>query len=355
MSFIKESNCSVLWLTSPFFDFHVRARRHNHNGALVDWKTRVESGANRRVPTRIALDDMISIRKTVLRFALCIAGFIGGALAQTASDPVLVVHGICPQAADDCTVAVNRQQFEDWVNLASPGAQASPSVKDHMAKVYAELMALDNAAVERGIDTSEEYQNALRWFRDRTLADLLRKRLEKESSDVTAAEVTADYEKRRTQFDVVTLRRLVLPKTNFAVADRNQFDQDLQRVAGELRDRLARGEDIDLLQKEGYQTLGFSGLPPATRAGTRRRADLPSEVSEDVFSLRPGEVSKVENEFYSLVIYKVEAKRTLPEGEVAEEIERHLAKEKLERALTSITGNVWTEWSKQYFGAVSAK
>ena len=147
----------------------------------------------------------------------------------------------------------------------------------------------------------------------------------------------------------------MLPKNNFAADDRQKFEQDAQRIAADLRERAAHGEDLERLQKEAYEALGFSGLPPATDVGNRRRANLPAEVSEEIFSLRPGEVSKVENETYSFVIYKVEAKRTLPQEQVREEITREVAKEKLERALKSITGNIRTELNEKYFGTASAQ
>ncbi len=294
------------------------------------------------------------------RFALFMTVFIGRALAQTAADPVLVVHGICsnadnaPQDPDHCAVAVSRTQFDELLTMLSPGSQTS-GVKGRLAKMYAETQALDRAARDRGIDRSAEYQIAVRWLEDKALADLLRKRLESESNRVTAEEVAAYYEKRRAQFEVVKLQRLVLPKTNFAAADRQMFDQDLHRVAGELRERAARGEDIDELQKQGYAELRFSGQPPVTQVGTRRRTDLPAGIREEVFSLRPGEASKVENETYSLVIYKVEAKWTLPEEQVIEEITRDLTKEKLDRALYSITGSIRMELNQNYFGTTSAQ
>jgi parvulin-like peptidyl-prolyl isomerase len=83
--------------------------------------------------------------------------------------------------------------------------------------------------------------------------------------------------------------------------------------------------------------------------------NLPSEVREEVFSLRPGEVSKVEDETYSFVIYKVDAKWRLPKEQVREEITSELARQKLGRAFKSITGNVRTELNEKYFGTALAQ
>jgi parvulin-like peptidyl-prolyl isomerase len=324
----------------------------------------------------------------MLRIAFCIALFVGWALAQIShpdvsdsrvttgvsssvakrfndsaslapSDPVLSIHGVCSEtensSSDDCTVVVSRQRFDDLMNILAPGAQVAARMKQSFAKTYAELLAFDSAARESGIDNSPQYRETMQWLQLKTLADLFRRRLEKESRTVSEAEIEGYYCEHISQFEEVKLRRLVLPKNNFAIADTQKFEQNAQRVAAELRERAANGEDLERLQKEAYETLGFNGLPPATDVGNRRRTNVPSEVSEEVFSLRPGEVSKVERETYSFVIYKVEAKWALPEEQVREEISREIAEQKLERALNSITGNIRTELNEKYFGTASAR
>jgi hypothetical protein len=193
----------------------------------------------------------------------------------------------------------------------------------------------------------------MRWLEAKTLSDLLRRRLEKGSGTVSESE--SYYHEHLLQFEEVRLRRLVLPKTNFAVDDRRKAEQDARWIAVELRERAVQGEDVERLQKEGCLALGFNGLPAATDAGIRRRASLPSEVSEEIFSLRPSEVSKVENETYSFVIYKVEAKRRLPKEQVTEEITREVAKEKLDRALKFMTRRIRTDLNEEYFGTGSGQ
>ena len=300
---------------------------------------------------------------TILRIALFVVAFQGviwGASADP-GDPVLVVHGVCSEAKEtsvrpeDCTVAVSRQQFDDLMHIVSPDGPVPALAKHHFANAYAEVLAFDRAARESGIDRSAEYQETMRWLEAKTLADLLRRRLEKESGAVSEAETQAYYRAHLSDYEEVRLRRLVLPKNNFAADDRQKFEQNEQRIAAELRERAVHGDDPDRLQKEAYDALGFTGLPPATDVGNRRRANLPVEVSGEVFSLRPGEVSKVENETYSFVIYKVESKRMLPWEQVREEVQREVAKEKLKRALKSITGSIRTELNQQYFGAASSQ
>jgi len=326
----------------------------------------------------------------MLRLAIYTAVFVGGVLGQTvqrsaavsdamtgisssaaqsvaesaalaSDDPVLLIHGVCghakhvPLKADDCTVAISRRQFECVMNILSPGVRVSPGVMNRIATTYAELLAFDRAARELEMDNSLEYQETVRWLQVNALADLLHRRLEKESGTVSDAEIEAYYREQLPQFEEVKLQRLVLPKNNFAVDGQQKFEHDAQRIAAELRERAADGEDLERLQKEGYAALGFSGAPPVTDVGNRRKANVPSEVRDEVFSLRPGEVSNVKNETYSFVIYKVEARRRIPEKEIREEITRDVAKEKLERAVKAIIGNIRTELNEKYFGTASAR
>jgi hypothetical protein len=291
--------------------------------------------------------------RSVLRMVLASTVFTGISFAETVSlgDPVVVVHGACPD--DKCTTAVSRQQLDDLMSFLSPAGPIAPGLKRSLAKTYAELLEFDSAARALGIDRSPQFQSAMQWFEAKTLADLLRHRLEIETSKVTEEEIQNYYQKYASRFEVVTLRRLSLPRNNLAAPDRRKFEQDVQRVTAELRERAVHGEDLERLQKEGYETLGLSGLPPTTQAGNRRRTDLASTVSETIFSLQQGEVSQIENETYSFVIYKVEAKSILTPEHVREEITREVSKEKLERTLKAITGGTRTELNEQYFGTAS--
>jgi parvulin-like peptidyl-prolyl isomerase len=292
-----------------------------------------------------------------LRAIFALFALRAGALAQNSvsasaslapSDSVLVVRGWC----DDCTVDVSKEQFDLWLGVLFPAGLNS---KARFAKSYADVLAFASAARQRELDLSPEYLESMRWLEEKTLADLLRRRLEKESKDVSPSEIQAYYREQSSRFDEVRLRRLVVPKSNLAAADARAFQRRAQEVAAALRERAARGEDLDQLQKDCYESLGFSGTPPSTDAGYRRRTAFSPEVSAAVFSLQPGEVSQAEQETYSFVIYKVEAKRKLPCEQVRDEIAAEVAKAKLEKAIDSITANVRVELNGAYFETASTQ
>jgi hypothetical protein len=263
-------------------------------------------------------------------------------------EPVLAIHGVC----DDCTVAVSKKQFDLLLGVLFAGGSNS---KMRLAQSYADVLASAHAARQLGLDDSPEYQASLQWLQEKTLADMLRRRLEKESEAVSDSEIEGYYREHSSRFEEVQLRRLVVPKSNLAAPDVDAFQARAREVAAALRERAARGEYLNQLQKECFEKLGFSGLAPATDAGNRRRAGMSPEVSDRVFSLQPGEVSPVQDEAYSFVIYKVEAKRKLPLEQGRGEIVTEVAKAKLKQALASITTNVWMELNEKYFGPASAQ
>jgi parvulin-like peptidyl-prolyl isomerase len=278
-------------------------------------------------------------------------------IAPGPEDTVLTIRGLCGVASNsleaaspECTAVVSRRQFEDLIQVAAPNAPATASIKQNLANMYTELRSFEAAARRRGLDRSPQFQNTMEWLRLRTLAGLYRGALEKEKNVASAAEISDYYEQHRGEFAEVKLRRMLVPKNNLATPDKRESENKALEVARAFRDRAARGEDFDGLQRDAYIAAGFNALPPSTEVGNRRRSGLPAQVADEVFALGPGEVSQVENEPYSFVIYKVEAKRTLAREQVRDEIAAEITKQKREAALQSVTGSVHADLNEAYFG-----
>jgi PPIC-type PPIASE domain len=280
--------------------------------------------------------------------------------AVALTEPVLTVHHDCPSAAkpedsETCDTVLTRQEFDELMEIAAPGAKTNAGARRNVARMYSELLAFEAAAHKAGISDSHEFQEILQLLRLRALADLYRRNLEKQYETLPQEEIAGYYHREIRRFEEVKLRRIVLPKNNFAAANKEQFEKQALQVANELRERAAKGEDFDQLQKEAFSKLAFTGQPPVTDGGSRRRAGLLPEVADEIFTLNPGQVSRVETEPYSFVIYKVEARRTLPLEMVRDEISRELAKQKLEDALKTVTGSIHADLNQKYFGAAEGQ
>lgn len=289
----------------------------------------------------------------------------GGALPVSgellpATEPVLTVHGACsgkvPAREDQtCATVVTRQEFDELMQIVAPGSQTNPSTRRTVALMYAELLAFETTARESGIEDSHEFQEMLQLVRLRTVADLYRRSLEKKYGMPSKEKIDEYYRREASRFEEIKLRRIVLPKNNFTATHKEEFEKKVFQAAKDLRERAAKGEDVDQLQREAFATLGFSGQPPSTDVGNWRRAGLLPDVSNEIFALNPGQVSQVENEPYSFVIYKVEAKRMLPEESVREEIVRELSKQEMESALKNVRDSIHSDLHEKYFGTPPAQ
>jgi len=277
-----------------------------------------------------------------------------------AGDPVLTIHGLCsaarnikPEGEENCSTVMTREDFDELMKVAASRAASNAETRQSVAKSYIDLVGLAEGARKLGIEESAQFRQTMELLRLRTLADMYRKTLEAEAKIVSDGAVDAYYQEHIPQFEEVKLRRVVIPKTNLAMTDRAEYEKKALQVAGEMRDRAAKGEDLDQLQKDAYTALGFSSIPPSTDVGNRRRASLIPEVAQDVFSLAAGAVSKVENETYSLVIYKVETKVTLPKQRVKDDIIREIAKQKVEAGLKAAREGIRPELNEKYFGTTA--
>src|SRR5262249_40204996 len=135
-------------------------------------------------------------------------------------------------------------------------------------------------------------------------------------------------------------------------AGSDDFAQRAQKLADSLRERAAKGEELDKLQQEAYSTLGLNPPSVNTDVGARRRGSglLAPNVETDVFALKPGEVTKVEPEPGGFQFYKLQARETLPVAQVKTEIAAVLRKEQLDAANKAVMDPIHTDLNETYFG-----
>jgi parvulin-like peptidyl-prolyl isomerase len=131
--------------------------------------------------------------------------------------------------------------------------------------------------------------------------------------------------------------------------DKDAWERKALQLAKDLQLRAAKGEDIDDLQKEAYKTLELTVVPPASLIGKRRRSELTPEEADELFSLKVGDVSKLETESTTYVVYKVDSRRVAPLDDVTKEISRLLFRQREDAAIKAVTGSVHPEFNSKYF------
>ena len=270
--------------------------------------------------------------------------------------PVLTLHGLCAvkTAGKPCTTTVSKAQFDNLVDALNPTSQAvPPDARRRLATFYVELLAWSEAAKKAGEEKNPKLAELLRVQRLKIMADLYRLQLQKQYQTPPASEVEAYYKQHKDTFVSANLRRLYIPKSNPTAKasdeEKKAFEAKARQLSDQMRDRAAKGEDMDTLQKEAYKDLGLTMTPPNTQIGPVRKGALPAELDKEIFSLSPGGVYK-SDEPTGYVIYKLENKETLPEDKVKEEISRDIFRQKFDEKSKEITSAVQADFNEKYFG-----
>jgi parvulin-like peptidyl-prolyl isomerase len=274
--------------------------------------------------------------------------------------PVITLKGLCPSgnAADSrpCATTISKDQFEDLLSAVSLGGQAfSPGAVRNVADNYVQNLILADAAVKAGVDKDPRIQELLRVVRLRTLAEAYRRALEEKYRSPSAEEVRKYYEENISRYEAVRAERLMIPKFNprHPRDETGEFQKKAAVVAAEVRERAAAGEPLDRLQNDAFLKLGIT--PPAIlpETGLRRRGSFPPEVEQEIFLLKPGEVSKVESESGGFVVYRVIDKPVYTQEQMKGEIVRDIYQKKMEVAVKGTLQSVQAEFNDQYFAPQS--
>jgi len=296
----------------------------------------------------------------------------GSALAPT--DAVITIKGLCtgtarpvvgktagqkPAAAASskaCTKVIPKEEFDAIMDaVGQPGQVIPPNARQRLAQNYVDLLAVADAARKAGMENSPKFQASMRLMRLQKLAELYSRDLQEKYRNPSPEEIEAYYRQNLPKYEEVKLRRIFIPKNNPSAQNKEEFEKKAQGTANELRERAAKGEDPDALQKEANTTLGLTTPPMKTDLGARRRGMLPAQLEAEVFSLKPGEVGKVDEESSGYMIYKVDSKQTAPlDQTLKNEISRDLFRQKMESAMKGITGAVHTDFNEKYFGPTNA-
>lgn len=279
------------------------------------------------------------------------------------TEAVVTVHGLCPtrtaaaktagtkgSATAPCTTKISKEKFDKLLNMVVPPNQPQqPALRRNLAQRYVELLAIAQAAEKAGVEKTPEFELA----RLRAVTEAYQRILDEKYRNPPQAEIEAYYNEHKDDFQSVTLRRIYIPKTDPAgkgtPEEKEAFSKKAAGIADQIRDRAAKGEDMDALQKEAYSKLGLTVSPPSTQIGPVRKGALPAAADKEVFALNPGGVYK-SDEPTAFVIYKAEKKESLPLDRVKDEIARTLHRKKMEDSLKAINSSIKADYNDAYFG-----
>ncbi|MGH9636373.1 MAG: peptidyl-prolyl cis-trans isomerase [Candidatus Angelobacter sp.] len=283
-----------------------------------------------------------------------------GLLAPVAADaPVVTVHGVCPAGQkgpadkqDSCTLVLTRSQFEALVSSLNVSNQNyPPPALRGFATNYANILALAKAGEAVGVEKDPRFKDLMTIARARALAESYRRYLREKYSNPSDEEIAAYYKQNADKFEQVKIDRIHVPKVDPTRPQdrRPEFETKAKKLASNIRERAARGEDVTSLQVEVYKTLGLKAQLPQTELSTTPKPTFPANVEQDIDALKPGEVTKVELEPSGFNIYKVRSRNTMPLEQVRTQIVHEISQKNIDEALKAATNGVTSELNEQYF------
>jgi hypothetical protein len=290
---------------------------------------------------------------------------------------VVTIHGVCPKdaasaktgsakegspkdgsgKADSCQTVITKEQFYAMLSGMNVTSQVStPAAMRNFAESYSQLLALAAAAENAGAEHDPRFQELMRIARIRALADTYRHSLEEKYSNPSQQEIEAYYNENISKYDSFKIERIIIPSINpnRTPAGRAEYEKKFQKLANDIRERAARGEETQKLQDEVYKVLSLPS-PPKTDLGMKRRGVLSAGIEKDLLALKPGEVTRLEAEMSGLNIYKLRSRDTIPVEFVKAEIVRDLHQKNMEVAIKTVTGSIHPEFNEQFFGPTGGR
>jgi hypothetical protein len=245
---------------------------------------------------------------------------------------------------------VSKQEFDSVVNaLNAIGPQLLAPQKRIVAEGYANMLVTYDAAVKAGIERDPRFAEVMRLARMRAIGDMYKAFLLEKASKVSEQEIESYYRSNLPGFEELTMRRVTLPRYNEKNLKDDAFAAKARKVAEDVEARAARGEDIDKLQKDAFETLGTKNPPKTIMAPVRRGVYAP-EQEKQLFALKPGEVTRIIEQPSAFIIFKLESRETLKLESVKDEIKQTLTRQHMEKAEQAEKEVIKVDYDEDYVG-----
>ena len=271
---------------------------------------------------------------------------------------VITVHGVCDASNGKatipgaCVTVVTREQFENLMRALHPGQDLPANARNNLGKLYAEYITIEAATHKAGMEDTAEFGEFMKWMRVLAATEYYRRKLQQKYSNPSQHEIDAYYQEHLAEYETAHLARVLVPRENASAAN-DEFDKKALQAAGTAQAGLAQGLDPTEVQKSVYATLGLQ-QPPAVDVGRLRRKDLAAEEATEVFSLKSGEVSKVQTEPKSYVIYKVLSRETASEESLKDLMSSKITQQKYTETMKSLVDSAKVDLNERYFGPARA-
>lgn len=264
---------------------------------------------------------------------------------------VIEIQGVCSPLGDGtstpspCVTRITKSQFNTMLaSLETGSALTTTAAQRSFAESYIQLLSLASAAEKAGMDKDPQFVELMKIVRVRTLAEAYRHSLEAKANNPSPEELQAFYQKNSAKYEQIKAERVIIPTIRRSPSD----TQKVKDLASQIHDRAVKGEDMAVLQADAYKSLGLPN-PPVTDLGARRRGTLPSAIEQQLFSMKPGEVTKIELEPSGLTIYRLRSHDQPSIDSIHSELLRDMRQQYVSSSIKSVEENVRTNLNLDYF------
>ena len=271
----------------------------------------------------------------------------------------------------NCKTIITKAQFEKLAGSVAPSV--TPQLKRQLSTALPRFYALSAEARKEGLDKTEEYKEMMKFVQMQILTNQLQRKIQKEASDVPPAEIEKYYKDNPEAYTQYSFDRLFVPRVKQGenegkeddeklteeqqkakeAADKTKAEENekaMTKVAEDLRERAAKGEDFMKLQKEAFEAAGMKVDTPNVVLSNVRRTGLQAAHAA-AFDLKPGEVSQVISDAGGHYIYRLNSTSQLPFEQAKNEIHSKLQSDRVRDQMEKLNTSFTADLNQEYFGA----
>lgn len=278
-------------------------------------------------------------------------------------DAVITIQGLCGRQNPEtgsCRQVITREQFDPFLRIALMNAtNPSSAIPRSIAQGYVDDLIYADAAKQAGLDKGPRLPGVMELVRMRTLSDMYQLKQDEKAHEISPREIETYYRNNLAGFEELTLTHISVPRQKSATSHDADFEAKAKRLADELHERATKGEDMEKLQREVYESLGVNNpfasyeatgikTPPVSSLKPVRRGEIEQKTEAEVFALKPGQISSVREFPTAYVIYKLESRRTIPLEEATAEISKKLYQRNMVMLMKALA-SVQVHYNERYF------
>jgi PPIC-type PPIASE domain len=295
------------------------------------------------------------------------------AAAKTAAAKPAAAGRTAASKPAPCQTVVTKAEFELLLKAVAPNP--NPQVRRQLAAALPRAIGMASEARKQGLDKTKEFDEMMKFWRLQILTTEMQRSIQKKAENISEAELEDYYKKNPEAFELYDLERLYIPRNKRIEPEAKPTDakdakltdeqqkakeaeekekleasqQEMTKLADDLRDRAAKGEAFETLQQEAFTAAGLKLQSPAVKMTAVRRTGLqPAQAA--VFDLKDGDVSQVFSDNNGHYIYKLDSKKLMPFEQAKEEIHATLQNQRMRDLMEKATSRFTVETNEAYFG-----